>query len=115
MGTRSRKEGGWLAMMEMGLHRLPIPAQGMEQVLSRLLCFYARAGAGGCCHWCRIHTRIPRHAAAAGATGARWTWDGKRGAGVDNGKRAAAAIGSAEIDEDSLVQPGPLQEACLCG
>lgn len=91
-------------MMGMGLHRLPIPAPAMEQVLGAVVwattaeAFYARAEAGGC----RIHPRIPRHAATAGATGARWIWDGKRGVGVDNGKRAAAAIGSKEIDEGSL-------------
>ena len=69
------------------------------------LCFYA--GARGCCRWCRTHPRTPRHAAAAGATGARWTWDGKRGAGVDNGKGAAAAIGSEEIDEGFLAGVRP--------
>lgn len=88
-------------MMGLGLHRLPIPAPTMEQVLSRL-CFYAGAEAGGCCRWCRIHPHIPPHAAQPARQVPVGSWDGKRGVRVDNGKRAAAAIGSEEIDEGSL-------------
>lgn len=124
MGTRSRKEGGMAGNDGDGsapsAHSGPGDGTGAR---SSRLCFYAGAGAGGCCRWCRIHPRMPQHAATAGATGARWIWDEKRGVGVDNGKRAAAAIGSKAIDEGRRApwlacwRPfrTPLQEACSLG